>query len=129
MNKMVPIHTYAKGNVTPEERFCTETFFCDATYYLPFISSKAKQVLEMQTLELEQESLNQNPNILPITHYVQQATIARERNNDQQMTQKENHVRSLKRDEERRAGFINASILLYAILNIGIIIAVTLIIL
>lgn len=126
---MVPIHDYAKGNVTPEERYCTETFFCDATYYLPFISPKAKKVLEDQTLELEQESLNQNPNVIPIAHYIQQATIAREQNFDQQLFQKENHVRSLKRNEERRAGFINASILLYAILNIGIILAVTLIIL
>jgi len=42
---------------------------------------------------------------------------------------KENKARTLKQDEERRAGFIHASILFYAILNIGIIIAVTLIIL
>jgi len=52
-----------------------------------------------------------------------------ELNKIQKVINKENKARTLKQDEERRAGFIHASILFYAILNIGIIIAVTLIIL
>ena len=129
MNKMCSIEDYINGKGTNETRFCREVFLRDATFYQPFISKEANQVLNKSISQIEPYVLSGNQQAATLFHYVNSGKYAREQVNNQQIITRENKARTITKNEERRAGFINASILLYAILNIGIIIAVTLIIL
>lgn len=129
MNKMCGIKEYVNGKGTNEERFYTETFFYHATLYYPYISKNAQTVLSKNQLEAEQEFFNGNTNAAKLANCINTAKLEQEKRNNHEILQQDEKVLRLQRNEERRAGFINASILLYAILNIGIVIAVTLIIL
>ena len=129
MSKMCPIKDYVKGNGTPQERYYREVFSFDAAFYYHLISNQAKQALEESKKIIDPLTLNGSIHASTLSNYIRQATYAREQVENQKVINKENKARTLKQDKERRAGFIHASILFYAILNIGIIIAVTLIIL
>ena len=129
MNKMSHIKDYVNGKGSSEERYNTESFFYYATLYYPYISKRAQELLHKNQLQAEREFLNGNQNAGKLANCINTAKLEQERRNNREMNQQDEKVLRLQKNEERRAGFINASILLYAILNIGILIAVTLIIL
>lgn len=126
---MCSIKDYVEGQGNAEARYYREVFSYDASFYQNFISSHAQQILDESKKLIDQNTLNGNPHALNLSNCIQKASYAREQLYNDRVVANENKSRTLKRNEERRAGFINASILFYAILNIGIIIAVTLIIL
>jgi hypothetical protein len=126
---MCSIEDYVQNKGSALERYHREVFTYDAAFYQNWITQHAKQTFEDSKKIIDQYTLNGNSQIIPLSHFIQNATYAREQVENKKIISSENKTRTLKQEEERRAGFINASILFYAILNIGIIIAVTLIIL
>ncbi len=132
MAKICKPEDYFSGRGSQNERENLTNFCMDGKRYYDFISPKAQNhVMQIQKL-IEQCSLTsdtQNLNILYLAEAFRTASLDYENRNSNRLTNNQEKVLKLQRASERRAGFINASILLYAILNAGIIIAITLIIL
>ncbi len=129
MNKMCSVENYVNGKGDDFERYNLATFSHDAAFYRNLISPKAQDVFDQNKSKIVQYSLNKNPHAINLLSCIDNAIYKREQQANQKIISFEGQSRILQRNEDRRAGFINASILFYAILNIGIIIAVTLIIL
>jgi len=127
-SKICSFLVYSQGKGSEEERQNLETFLYDGTLYSSFISENARHKIEEENHLIEQAYLENNLNAIKMVQLEQQAMDTFEQE-QQKIISLEQKQRKLIRDEERRAGFIHASILFYAILNLGIMIAVALIIL
>ncbi|MCI8394844.1 MAG: hypothetical protein HFH86_05135 [Bacilli bacterium] len=124
--KICDFNVYLDGEGTLEERKNLEQFMLDGNQYFDYLSENAQTQIQNYNTQLAKMSSDEKISVLKD----KLTRIAEKKVQQFHRVQKEEQKsKTLKRGFERRAGFINASILLYAILNLGIMIAVLFIIL
>ncbi len=126
MAKISSFSDYAKGRGDAMGDYHIATLLYDAIKYNPYVSDTAKN----QSQKLQEALQNCNdPSYLPnkimdLQNYIRSAEEVKRQISSSELNSEYTKV-LIKNPSERRAGFINASILLYAIMNIAIIIAIT----
>jgi len=124
--KICDFNVYLDGEGTLEERKNLEQFMLDGNQYFDYLSENAQTQIQNYNTQLAKMSSDEKISVLKD----KLTRIAEKKVQQFHRVQKEEQKsKTLNRGFERRAGFINASILLYAILNLGIMIAVLFIIL
>ncbi len=129
MAKAIRVQDYVEQRGTPMERYNIETFIYDGIKYQSLITDSAVQELDHAISKIDEALLNKNENALSLDRYRQSALQEREN-----IALQSSQARTLKLEQEQsgeqqRAGYINAAILLAVVANLGLLIAVTLIVL
>ncbi len=129
MAKVVNVEDYLAQKGSQMERYHLEVLAQDGKLYEKYVSDEALKEVQHITEKVDEALLNNNQEALQLQRYMQSA----ERKNEERYHEM-NQARVLKREEQQaesqqRAGYINAAILLSLIANLGILIAVTLIVL
>ncbi len=131
MAKIIKFSDYVNGKGNALEAFHIQTFVYDGTRYESFISETGKKQLQNIQKSVSDAIVSKDPSIdsskiIELANYMNAAKGVKKEISFSQLQQENGKVLTLtKTPNERRAGFINASILLYAIMNIAIIIAIT----
>lgn len=129
MAKIVKFSDYAKGACDEMQSYHFQTLAYDAIRYEDYISGTGKKQLEQIQKLVSDASLLNDPTIdsnkiVVLRNYMEAAKGVKKQGQNVSYQQENGKVLT-RTPLERRAGFINASILLYAIMNIAIIIAIT----
>ena len=126
MAKISSFSDYAKGHGDAMGDYHFETFVYDSTRYAPYVADtaiKQNQVVQDSLMNINDPSYLSNK-IYVLQNYIESAKSVQKQIPSSELNSEYTKV-LIKNPSERRAGFINASILLYAIMNIAIIIAIT----
>lgn len=117
-----------KGESSTEEMNQLHTFLHDANQYKDYLRDDVLQKTESANQMVEQASTLGNPSA---TSLAEDIYNGRKKSEDKVQKQTEEMIRTLKQKQgsERRAGYIQATIILYAVLMLGIFISVGLLLL